>query len=84
MEKDVVCGMQVDPAKAAGRSEYNGKTHYFLLEGLRDEVRRQSRSVRQMSGPLAVLPVWTGPERRGGRRPVMEGGRLRHTAGGTK
>ena len=26
MEKDVVCGMQVDPAKAAGSSQYNGKT----------------------------------------------------------
>jgi YHS domain-containing protein len=29
MEKDVVCGMQVDPAKAAGSSEYNGRTYYF-------------------------------------------------------
>ena len=29
MEKDVVCGMQVDPAKAAGTSEYQGKTYYF-------------------------------------------------------
>jgi YHS domain-containing protein len=29
MEKDVVCGMQVDPAQAAGKSEYNGKTYYF-------------------------------------------------------
>lgn len=29
MEKDVVCGMQVDPAKAAAASEYQGKTYYF-------------------------------------------------------
>lgn len=29
MERDVVCGMQVDPAKAAGTSEFNGKTYYF-------------------------------------------------------
>ena len=29
MEKDVVCGMQVDPAKAAGSSQYSGKTYYF-------------------------------------------------------
>ena len=29
MEKDVVCGMQVDPAKAAATSEYKGKTYYF-------------------------------------------------------
>jgi Cu+-exporting ATPase len=29
MEKDVVCGMQIDPKKAAGQSEYQGKTYYF-------------------------------------------------------
>jgi Cu+-exporting ATPase len=29
MERDVVCGMQVDPAKAAASSEYGGKTYYF-------------------------------------------------------
>jgi Cu+-exporting ATPase len=29
MEKDVVCGMQVDPKQAAGQSEYQGKTYYF-------------------------------------------------------
>ncbi len=29
MEKDVVCGMQVDPAKAAAKSQYQGKTFYF-------------------------------------------------------
>ena len=29
MEKDVICGMQVDPAKAAGSSVYNSTTYYF-------------------------------------------------------
>ena len=29
MEKDIVCGMQVDPAQAAGSSQYGGKTYYF-------------------------------------------------------
>lgn len=33
MEKDVVCGMQVDPAKAAGASQFNGKTYYFCSKG---------------------------------------------------
>ena len=33
MERDVVCGMQVDPAKAAGTSEYKGKTFYFCSKG---------------------------------------------------
>lgn len=29
MAKDPVCGMDVDPATAAGSSEYKGKTYYF-------------------------------------------------------
>jgi Cu+-exporting ATPase len=33
MERDVVCGMQVDPAEAAGMSEYGGKTYYFCGKG---------------------------------------------------
>lgn len=33
MEKDPVCGMQVDPAKAAGRAEHKGKTYYFCSAG---------------------------------------------------
>lgn len=33
MEKDVVCGMQVDPAKAAATSVYNGKTDHFCAKG---------------------------------------------------
>ena len=29
METDVVCGLKIDPAKAAGQSQYKGKTYYF-------------------------------------------------------
>ncbi|MGI8958315.1 MAG: YHS domain-containing protein [Bryobacteraceae bacterium] len=29
MERDPVCGMQVDPKKAAGQSEFHGQTYYF-------------------------------------------------------
>lgn len=28
-EKDPVCGMEVDPANAAGRTEHRGQTYYF-------------------------------------------------------
>jgi Cu+-exporting ATPase len=31
--KDPVCGMQVDPAKAAGSSQYQGQTYYFCSKG---------------------------------------------------
>lgn len=37
MEKDVVCGMQVDPAKAAGTSQYGGKTYYFCSKGCKSK-----------------------------------------------
>jgi P-type Cu+ transporter len=33
MEKDPVCGMDVDPNSAAATSEYNGKTYYFCAPG---------------------------------------------------
>lgn len=33
MEKDPVCGMEVDPKHAAGQSEYQGKTYYFCSPG---------------------------------------------------
>jgi Cu+-exporting ATPase len=33
MEKDVVCGMQIDPASAAGTSDHQGKTYYFCSNG---------------------------------------------------
>lgn len=32
MEKDVVCGMQVDPLRAAATSVYDGKTYYFCAK----------------------------------------------------
>ncbi|MDQ5825338.1 MAG: YHS domain-containing protein [Chloroflexota bacterium] len=33
MEKDPVCGMDVEPSTAAGSSEYNGTTYYFCSPG---------------------------------------------------
>jgi Cu+-exporting ATPase len=33
MEQDVVCGMQIEPEKAAGQSEHHGKTYYFCSPG---------------------------------------------------
>ena len=31
--KDLVCGMDIDPATAAGTSEYKGQTYYFCSLG---------------------------------------------------
>jgi Cu+-exporting ATPase len=37
MERDVVCGMDVDPAKAPATSEYNGKTYYFCAKACKNK-----------------------------------------------
>ena len=49
MEKDVVCGMQVDPAKAAGTQRVQREDVLLLLEGLQDQVRRESQPIREVS-----------------------------------
>lgn len=41
MERDPVCGMQVDPAKAAGSSVYNGKTYYFCAVSCKQNFDRE-------------------------------------------
>ena len=37
MERDVVCGMDVDPKTAPAQSEYNGKTYYFCAPGCKKQ-----------------------------------------------
>ena len=37
--KDPVCGMQVDPATAAGTSEYQGRTYYFCSQSCLDKFQ---------------------------------------------
>lgn len=37
MERDVVCGMDVDPKTASAKSEYQGKTYYFCAPGCKKD-----------------------------------------------
>lgn len=37
MERDPVCGMQVDPKSAAGSVERDGKTYYFCSAGCQQQ-----------------------------------------------
>ncbi len=39
MERDPVCGMSVDPAKAAARLDHGGKTYYFCCQGCVEKFR---------------------------------------------
>lgn len=41
MEKDLVCGMDVDPNTAAGKSEYQGKTYYFCSPGCKRDFDKE-------------------------------------------
>jgi Cu+-exporting ATPase len=38
-ETDPVCKMQVDPAQAADRSDYRGRTYYFCCKGCREKFQ---------------------------------------------
>jgi YHS domain-containing protein len=37
---DPVCGMEVDPGQAAGKSEYKGQTYYFCAPGCKKQFDR--------------------------------------------
>jgi YHS domain-containing protein len=41
MERDPVCGMDVDPNNAAGQSEYQGKTYYFCSQGCKQDFDKE-------------------------------------------
>jgi YHS domain-containing protein len=41
MEIDPVCGMEVDPKTAAGKSEYQGKTYYFCSPGCKRDFDKE-------------------------------------------
>ena len=40
MERDPVCGMEVDPKSAPGQSEYKGKMYYFCSLGCKLDFDR--------------------------------------------
>ena len=38
--RDAACGMEIDPAKAAARTEYKGKTYYFCSKNCKEKFDR--------------------------------------------
>ncbi len=41
MERDLVCGMDVDPKTAAAKSIYQGKTYYFCSAGCKKDFDKE-------------------------------------------
>lgn len=39
--KDPVCGMDIDPATAAGKCEYKGQTYYFCSLGRKKSFNQE-------------------------------------------
>jgi YHS domain-containing protein len=52
MVKDPVCGMDVDPKTAAGKSEYQGHTYYFCSTGCKKAFDKEPKKyvIAQSSG----------------------------------
>ncbi len=49
MEKDPVCGMEIDIHKANAASDYQGKTYYFCSEGCKQQFdQNPERYVSQL------------------------------------
>ena len=57
METDVVCGMQVDPAKAAGTSVHAGKTYYFCSKGCKAKFDANPELYLGPNRPPAAMPA---------------------------
>jgi YHS domain-containing protein len=50
MAKDPVCGMEVEPARAAGTVEYQGETYYFCSPGCKAAFEREPEKYLGQSG----------------------------------
>jgi len=65
--KDPVCGMQVDPAKAAGQSQYQGRTYTFCSLGCKTKF---DLDPAQYSSDTALLPLSLAAELRTATKPL--------------
>jgi P-type Cu+ transporter len=54
MERDPVCGMTVDPARAAPQAIYAGKTYYFCCAGCADKFRAEPAKYLSTVTPTAA------------------------------
>ena len=60
LERDPVCGMMVEPARAAGKAEYNGTTYYFCNP--RCEQRFRAEPEKFLAPKPAAAPASSAAE----------------------
>ncbi|MGA7855654.1 MAG: HAD-IC family P-type ATPase, partial [Candidatus Acidiferrales bacterium] len=76
MERDPVCGMTLDPERAAARVEHSGKTFYFCCAGCATKFRAEpekylSAKVPAATGHGAPLVQLGGPKPSPGLSPAL-------------
>ncbi len=49
--RDPVCGMDIDPATAAGKSEYKGQTYYFCSAGCKKSFDKEPEKYVSQAQP---------------------------------
>ena len=59
MVKDPVCGMEIDPATAAGSSEYEGATYFFCAEACKTAF--DAEPSKYLAGASAPEPMAEAP-----------------------
>jgi len=60
MEKDPVCGMSVEPLRAAAQEEHDGKNYFFCSGGCATKFRTEP--AKYLSQPAAIWErpaLWT-------------------------
>lgn len=56
MERDPVCGMQVDPQQSAYTSDYQGQTYYFCSERCKRQFDQDpALYAAQETGPAIMI-----------------------------
>src|ERR1700681_512108 len=56
MERDPVCGMAVDPQRAAAKAEHAGNTYYFCGKGCAEKFRADPDKYLHPKAPTGVPP----------------------------
>jgi Cu+-exporting ATPase len=69
MERDPVCGMTVDPERAAATAEHDGKTYYFCCAGCAGKFRADPQKYLTAKAPL-LAPTHGPLIQLGGAKPA--------------
>ncbi len=72
-EKDPVCGMTVDPSKAAANFQHKGRTYYFCCQGCSEKFKAEPERYLSLSvqapTPVTIKPLAAGEVSSAGAKP---------------